>query len=53
MEPSDQLTELATIFATALLRLHRRAALSEMSPDSRAEPLDVPPDIGLTVTHGG
>ena len=53
MEPSDQLTELATIFATALLRLHRRSALSEISPDSSDQPLDVLPDIRLTVTHGG
>ena len=49
----SQLTELATIFATALLRLHRRAALLEISADSSAEPLDVLPDIRLTVTHGG
>ena len=48
----SQLTELATIFATAILRLHHRSAL-EISPDSSAEPLDVPPDIRLTVTHGG
>ena len=49
----SQLTELATIFATALLRLQRRAALLEISPDTPAEPLDVPPHIPVTVTHGG
>jgi hypothetical protein len=48
--PEDQLTELAHIFAQAILRLHRRAALCETSPESAAEPLDVLSCIGLTVT---
>ena len=50
MEPSDQLTELATIFAAAILRLRQQEALNP--PGSPAERLDVPPEIRLCVTHG-
>ena len=46
----SQLTELATIFAAAILRLRRRVALNP--PDSSAERLDVPPEIRLTVHNG-
>ena len=48
----SQLTELAEIFAAAILRLRQRSAL-EISADSRDECLDVSPEIRLSVTHGG
>jgi hypothetical protein len=47
METDDPLTELATIFAAAILRLQRREAL-----DSSAEALEVSPETVLSVTHG-
>lgn len=48
----DRLTQLATIFAAAILRLHHRAAL-ENSPDSDADSLEIPPEIRLSVSHNG
>ena len=46
----EQLTELARIFAAAILRLSARTAL-ENSPESLAAPLELSPHTALTVVH--
>lgn len=48
-EPDDRLTQLAAIFAAAILRLHQRSAL----PDSAPQRLEVSPETVLSVVHGG
>ena len=53
LAPSDRLTELASIFAAAILRLRLRAALvSEPGPDVGSTCLEVPPETVLSGHHG-
>lgn len=58
LTPDERRSELARIFASGILRLHARAALSgdtpfpEISPESAAECLEVHGETVLSVIHG-
>ncbi len=58
LAPEARRSEVASILAAGILRLHARVAIPgdippEISPDSATECLEVPAETVLSVIHGG
>ncbi len=59
LTPDKRRSEVASILAAGILRLHARVAIpgdappAEISPDSAAERLEVPTETVLSVINGG